>query len=163
MIMPVRNGNVPASTPAVDQPMPLSMLETITAAPKVPVRAAVTNYRARPEIIDADASIDEPSLLGGDVPHVLDVLVHELVKFRSVQQSVGLRGALDVFLPLRRGLHLPHQLNVKGHLVRRDLAGEPDRARLLELRNVQARFDAGGNVVPALRCGDVRTFRQLLR
>src|SRR5262249_14672260 len=109
-----------------------------------------------------DASIDEPSLLGGDLPHVLDVLVHELVKVRSGQKSVGLRGALDVFLPLRRGLHLPHQLNVKGHLVRRDLAGEPDRARLLELRNVQARFDAGGNVVPALRCGDVPTFRQLL-
>src|SRR5262249_39633506 len=42
-------------------------------------------------------------------------------------------------------------------------AGEPDRARLLELRNVQARFDAGRNVVPAFRCGDVLALRQSLR
>jgi hypothetical protein len=57
MITPVRKGNVPASTPAVDQLIPLSMLETITAAPKVPVRAAVASSRARREIIDAAAQL----------------------------------------------------------------------------------------------------------
>jgi hypothetical protein len=55
MITPVRKGNVPASTPAVDQLIPLSMLETITAAPKV--RAAVASSRARREIIDAAAQL----------------------------------------------------------------------------------------------------------
>jgi hypothetical protein len=41
MITPARNGNVPESTPAVDQPMPLSMLDMATARPKLPVSAAV--------------------------------------------------------------------------------------------------------------------------
>src|SRR5262249_9737078 len=49
------------------------------------------------------------------------------------------------------------------HLVRRDLARQPDRAPLLEFRDVQTGFDAGGNVIPAFRCGDVRALRQSLR
>src|SRR3954452_23867552 len=50
-MIPVRNGNVPASTPALDQPIPLSRLETTTATPKLPVRIAVASSRARREII----------------------------------------------------------------------------------------------------------------
>ena len=74
----------------VDQPIPLSMLEAITAAPKTPVRVAVANSKARREIIGADSSIHQPSVLGGDLAHVLDVLLHELVKLRSGQESIGL-------------------------------------------------------------------------
>src|SRR5919204_5202951 len=122
MMTPVRNGNVPASTPWANQPIPLSMLETTTAAPKVPVRAAVAPSRARRVIIDAAGSIDEPPLLGGDLAYVLDVLLHELLELGSGQKRVGLRGALDVFLPLGRSLHLPHQIDVEGDLIRRDLA-----------------------------------------
>src|SRR3954469_1467823 len=51
MMMPVRNGNVPASTPALDQPIPLSRLETTTATPKLPVRTAVASSRARRDIM----------------------------------------------------------------------------------------------------------------
>src|SRR5262245_19485076 len=87
-IRPVRNGNVPASTPAVDHPMPLSMLEMRTAARNAPVRVAVANSKARREIIGAGRSIDEPSLRGGDLAHVLDILLHELVELRSGQERV---------------------------------------------------------------------------
>src|SRR4051812_11075558 len=51
MMIPVRNGNVPASTPALDQPMPLSRLWTTTATPKLPVSTAVASSRARREIM----------------------------------------------------------------------------------------------------------------
>src|SRR4030095_4632377 len=134
-----------------------------TAAPKVPVRAAVANSKARREIIGADVSINQPSLLGGNLAHVLDVLLHELVKLSSDQKSVGLRRSLDVFLPLGRALPLLHQLDVENHLICRDLSGQPDRARLLEFRDVETGFDARENVVPAFRRGDVRPLRQSLR
>ena len=45
------NGKVPASTPAADQPMPLSRLEMTTAAPNAPVRNAVAVSRLRRETI----------------------------------------------------------------------------------------------------------------
>ena len=35
-------GKVPDSTPAADQPMPLSRLDTATATPNAPVSAAVS-------------------------------------------------------------------------------------------------------------------------
>src|SRR4051812_32485717 len=53
MMMPVRNGNVPESTPARDQPIPLSRLWTTTATPKPPVRMPVASSRARREIMGA--------------------------------------------------------------------------------------------------------------
>ena len=53
MTRPTMNGKVPDSTPAADQPMPLSRLETTTAAPNTPVMSAVPASRLRPEIIIA--------------------------------------------------------------------------------------------------------------
>jgi len=40
MTRPTMNGKVPDSTPAADQPIPLSRLETTTAAPNAPVMSA---------------------------------------------------------------------------------------------------------------------------
>src|SRR5262245_40036049 len=62
MTMPVRNGNVPASTPALDQPMPLSRLATTTATPKPPVRIAVARSRARREIMEDSSRAAGPTL-----------------------------------------------------------------------------------------------------
>ena len=45
MIRPTMNGKVPASTPAADQPMPLSRLEMTTAAPNAPVIKAVAGFQ----------------------------------------------------------------------------------------------------------------------
>src|SRR4051812_14171472 len=53
MISPVMNGNVPASTPALDQPIPFSMLETTTVAPNAPVRVAVAASRLRRVIMSS--------------------------------------------------------------------------------------------------------------
>src|SRR5450756_384981 len=53
MMMPTMKGKVPASTPALDQPMPLSRLEMNTAAPKLPVRMEImagVHSRAFPKL-----------------------------------------------------------------------------------------------------------------
>ena len=55
MMRPVTNGKVPVSTPALDQPMPFSTLETATARPKAPVSAAVPVSRPLREITEGSA------------------------------------------------------------------------------------------------------------
>src|SRR5436305_11058266 len=105
MIRPTMNGKVPASTPAADQPMPLSRLEMTTAAPNAPVSSAVTVSRLRREII-AILSGNQPALLGGDLVGALDVFLDEFVEGVTGKVCIGLRGLLEVFLPLRRALDL---------------------------------------------------------
>src|SRR3979411_2215463 len=64
MMRPVMNGKVPASTPALDQPMPFCTLDAATAAPNAPVSVAVAASGPRREILGA-ALIREQQGLGG--------------------------------------------------------------------------------------------------
>src|SRR3954452_13831023 len=148
MIRPTMNGKVPASTPAADQPMPLSRLEMTTAAPNAPVMSAVAASRLRPETIVRTLIGDQPTLIGGNLAGAFDVVLDELDEGVTGQEGVGLRRPLDIFLPLRRGLHLLHQIDVEGGLIGGHFARQPDRAGLLELRNRKAGFNAGRDVVP---------------
>src|SRR5689334_12979698 len=163
MIRPTMNGKVPASTPAADQPMPLSRLETTTAAPNAPVRIAVAVSRLRRETIVPILVRNQPALIGRDLAGALDVFLDEPRKGVAGQEGVGLRTLLNVFFPFRRGLDLLHQLDIERGLVRGDLSRQPHRAGLLELRNIQPGFDAGRNVVPVLGCRDLRSVGQALR
>src|SRR6267378_3097609 len=152
MMRPTTNGKVPASTPATDQPMPLSRLETTTATPNAPVRSAVPASRLRPETIMGALVGDQPIFIGGNLAGTLDVILDELAERLTGQERVGLRSPLDIFLPFRRILNLLHQVDVERGLVGGDLSRQPHRAWLLELRNVEPGFDAGRDVVPVLRC-----------
>src|ERR1700688_4984373 len=179
MMTPARKGNVPESTPAVDQPMPLSTLETATARPKLPVSAAVETSSTRRDIIDASRrasgrgailvdtapvrSLDQPALLGRHLLQMLEVLLDELVERIAGKECVDLRGFLDVVLPLRRRLNLLHEILIERDLIGADLAGQPYRARLLVLGDCEALLDAGRNVAPAFGRGDLRSLRQSLR
>src|SRR6478735_6408807 len=138
MTRPTMNGKVPDSTPAADQPMPLSRLETTTAAPKAPVMNAVAASRPRPETIVRTLVGDQPTLIDGNLAGAFDVFLDELAEGIAGQEGVGLRCPLDIFLPFRRGLHLLHQVDIEGGLVGGDLSRQPDRAGLLELRNGKA-------------------------
>src|SRR5688572_25862675 len=104
MMSPVAKGKVPASTPELDQPISLSRLETATATPKAPVSAAVALSSPLREIIECPAvSVrDEPAFLRADLADALDILGHELLEGIAGEEGVGLRGALDVLLPLGR-------------------------------------------------------------
>src|ERR1051326_6031351 len=73
MVRPTMNGKVPDSTPADDQPMPLSRLETTTAAPNAPVMSAVAVSRLRPETIVPALVGNQPALIGGNLAGALDV------------------------------------------------------------------------------------------
>src|SRR6266496_3591020 len=114
MRAPVTNGNVPASTPALDQPMPLSMLETTTVTPKLPVSAAVASSSVRREIIDRSGrprrtmarpslrqpggSLDQPALFARDLLHVVEVLFDKALERRTGQVRIDLRCLLDIVL-----------------------------------------------------------------
>src|SRR4051812_46320209 len=128
MIKPTLNGNVPASTPAADQPMPLFRLETTTAAPNAPVRIAVAVSRLRRDTIVPILVHNQPTLIGRDLVAAFDVFLDELGKGVAGQEGIGLRTLLDVFFPFRRGLDLLHQLDIKRGLVRGDLSRQPHRA-----------------------------------
>src|SRR4029453_17482590 len=154
MTRPTINGKVPDSTPAVDQPIPLSRLETTTAAPNAPVISAVAASRLRPETIVRTLVGDQPAFIGGNLAGAVDVVLDELAEGITGQEGVGLRCPLDIFLPFRRGLHLLHQIDIEGGLIGGHLSRQPDRAGLLELRNAEAGFNAGRDVVPVLRCRD---------
>src|SRR6201997_5942552 len=148
-MMPVLKGKVPASTPSEDQPMPLSKLEIATARPNTPVSDAVRISRRRREIIKRSVylySLDQPALLGGDLLDMLEVLFDEAVEICAGQEGVDLRGLLDIVLPLRRCLHLLHEVDIVGGLIRADLAGQPHRARLLILANIESLLDAGRDI-----------------
>src|SRR5260370_9627081 len=132
MMRPTMNGKVPASTPAADQPIPLSMLETTTAAPNAPVTNAVPASRLRPETIIRTLVGDEPTLVGGNLVGALDVLLDEFAKRFAGEEGIGLRRPLNVFLPFRRVLNLLHQIDIERGLLRADLSRQPHRARLLE-------------------------------
>src|SRR5918999_5696637 len=101
MMMPVRKGNVPASTPALDQPMPLSMLETTTTTPKIPVSAAAAISSARRDII-GPALLHQPALFARDLLYMFEVLLDEIVERSAGQEGINLRGLFDVILPFRR-------------------------------------------------------------
>src|SRR5688572_9856064 len=104
MMSPVAKGNVPASTPELVQETPFSKLETATAMPKAPVSAAVALSSPLREIIgDWAGSVgNEPAFLRADLAPALDILGYELLEGVAGEESVGLRGALDVLLPLGR-------------------------------------------------------------
>src|SRR3954468_8433527 len=80
MMRPTTNGKVPASTPAADQPMPLSRLETTTATPNAPVNSAVPASRLRPETIISVLVGDQPVFIGGNLAGALDVILDELAE-----------------------------------------------------------------------------------
>src|SRR5260370_23776364 len=164
MMRPITNGNVPDSTPPADQPMPLSRLDTATAAPNAPVSRAVAVSSARRVIISTACFLvaDQPALIGGDLVHALDVLGHELVELGAGQEHVGLRRLLDVVLPFRRRLHLLHEVDVKRSLLGCHLPRQPYHARLLELRDGKPRLDAGRDVVPILCRRHLGAVRQAL-
>ena len=143
--------------------MPLSRLETTTAAPNAPVTSAVAASRLRPETIGAALVGDEPALVGSNLVGALDVVLDELAERLAGEERVGLRGPLDIFLPFRRCLHLLHQIDIEGGLICGHLSWQPDRAWLLELRNGKAGLNAGRDVVPVLRCRDLGTVGQTLR
>src|SRR6478609_7256160 len=96
-------GNVPDSTPADDQPMPLSRLCTTIAIPNAPVIAAVSASSARRE--NMSCLLDQPALLLGDLVHPFHVLLHVVGERRAGQEHLGLRALLDIVLPLRRRLY----------------------------------------------------------
>src|SRR5438034_455363 len=162
MTRPTMNGKVPDSTPAEDQPIPLSRLERATAAPNAPVMSAVADSRLRPETIIATLVGDQPALVSGNLVGTFDVVLDELAERLAGQEGVGLRGPLDIFLPFRRGLHLLHQVDIEGGLISGHLSRQPDRARLLELRNVEAGFNTGRDVVPVLGRRDLGPVGQTL-
>src|ERR1700748_837493 len=165
MMAPGTNEKVPASTPSEDHPMPLSKLETATARPNAPVSEAVRLSRTRGEHIKRSVhvySLDEPTLLGGDLLDMLEVLFDEVVEICTGQEGVDLRGLLDIVLPLRRCLHFLHEVDIVGGLIRADLARQPYRARLLKLANIESLLDAGRDIAPAFGRGDFRTRRQPL-
>src|SRR6185437_3138755 len=159
-IRPVMKGKVPDSTPAVDQPMPLSRLCTTIAIPNVPVIAAVSASSARRENIDC--LLDQPALLLGNLVHARAVLGHVVGEFLAGQEHLALRALLDIVLPLRRRLHLLHQVDIEGGLLRRDLERQPHGARLLEQRDVEPGLDTGRDVAPALGRRDLRAGGQAL-
>src|ERR1700736_3297003 len=163
MTRPTMNGKVPASTPAADHPIPLSRLETTTAAPNAPVRSAVAASRLRPEIIISTLVGDQPTFIGGNLAGAVDVLLDELAECVAGQEGIDLRRPLDIFLPFRGALNFLHQVDIVRGLLRGDLARQPDRARLLELRNVETGFDAGRDIVPVLRLRNLRSVRKTLR
>src|SRR3954469_24862469 len=78
MTRPTVNGKVPDSTPAADQPMPLSRLETTTAAPNAPVMSAVAASRLRPETIARTLVGDQPTLIDGNLAGAFDVFLDDL-------------------------------------------------------------------------------------
>src|SRR6202045_4361249 len=86
MMRPTMNGKVPASTPAADQPMPLSRLEMTTAAPNAPVIKAVPASRLRPEIISRALVGDQPTFVGGNLVGALDVLLDEFAERLAGQE-----------------------------------------------------------------------------
>ena len=103
MMSPMMNGKVPDSTPAADQPMPLSRLETATARPNAPVMSRRRRFQAAVARSSTPlVSWRQPAFLGGDLAGALDVLLDELAEGVAGQEGVGLRGALDIFLPFRR-------------------------------------------------------------
>src|SRR3981189_2395207 len=130
MTRPTMNGKVPDSTPAADQPIPVSRLETTTAAPDAPVMSAVVASRLRPETIVRTLVGDQPTLIDGNLAGALDVFLDELAEGIAGQERIGLRRPLDIFLPFRSGLHLLHQVDIEGGLVGRDRSRQPDRAGL---------------------------------
>src|SRR5438445_1539486 len=163
MMRPTMNGNVPASTPAEDQPMPLPRLETTTAAPKAPVRSAVAVSRARPEIIKPALVGDKPALVGGNLVGTLDVLLDEFAEGLAGEERRDLRRTLDIFFPFRRALNLFHQIDIERGLLRGDLARQPNRSRLFELRNVETGFNAGRDIMPVLGFRNLGTIWKTLR
>src|SRR5258708_31169176 len=78
MTRPTMNGKVPDSTPAADHPMPLSRLETTTAAPNAPVLSAVSASRLRPVTMIPALVGDQPTFIGGHLAGAFDVLLDEL-------------------------------------------------------------------------------------
>ena len=114
-------------------------------------------------IADARDALDRLAAPLRDLVVALDVLVDEFGEGLARQEGVDLRGSLDIFLPFRRGLHLLHQVDIERGLFIGDLARQPHRAGLFELRNVEATFDAGRDVVPVLRLRDLRAVRKALR
>src|SRR5712664_2091764 len=117
MTRPTMNGKVPDSTPAADQPIPLSRLETTTAAPNAPVISAVAASRLRPETIIAALVGDQPTLIGGNLVGARDVVLDEFAERLAGQEGVGLRRPLVILLPFRRALHLLHQIDIEGGLI----------------------------------------------
>src|SRR6266566_1297459 len=89
MTRPTMNGKVPDSTPASDQPMPLSRLEMTTAVPNAPVTSAVAASRLRPETIIPALFGDQPTLIGGNLAGAFDVVVDELAEGIAGQECVG--------------------------------------------------------------------------
>src|SRR5258705_5471519 len=129
MMRPTTNGKVPASTPAADQPMPLSRLETTTAAPNAPVMSPVAASKLRPETMIPALVGDQPTLVGGNLVGAFDVVLDELAERLAGQEGVGLRRPLDIFLPFRRGLHLLHQIDIEGGLIGGHPSLQPERTR----------------------------------
>ena len=157
---------MPDSTPALDQPIPLSRLDTATAAPKAPgqgrrrgLEAPSRDHRRPGRLSSRPASPSSEPTFRQRSMSSLD----ELLEGIAGQEGVGLRGALDVLLPFGRLLHLLHEIDIERGLVGRDLARQPHRARLLELRDGEPLLDAGRDVGPALVGGDLRAVRQALR
>src|SRR6267143_2672796 len=112
MTRPTMNGKVPDSTPAADQPIPLSRLETTTAAPNAPVSNAVPASRLRPETIIATLVGDQPTFIRGNFASAFGILGDELAEGIAGKERIGLRGPLDVFLPFRRALNFLHQIDI---------------------------------------------------
>src|SRR5512140_1616195 len=149
MSTPAMHGKVPEPTPRAVQPMPASMLETTIAVPNAAVRTAVAASRLRCETTRSAAG--DPALLGADLARALEILRDQLLQVRAGHEGLRLLRAFDVLLPLRRGFHLAHQLDVVRRLVGLHLARQPHRARLLVERDVEARVLAGRDVRPAGR------------
>src|SRR3954466_3227436 len=162
MSAPAIAGNAPEPGPRAVQPAPMEMLETRIAAPNDPVSAATKTSSARRETMCASAA-REPALFRADLAGALDVGRHELLEVGAGDEHARLLRALQVLLPLRRGLHLLHEVHVEVTLLGFHARGKPRGARLLVERDVEARLGARGNVVPSLRRADLRALGEALR
>src|SRR5580698_10588605 len=88
IMRPMMNGKVPASTPAADQPMPLSRLEMATAAPKTPVINAVPASRLRPEITGRILFGHQPTFVDCNLVGTLDIFLDEFVEGLADQKRI---------------------------------------------------------------------------
>src|SRR4051794_27132331 len=90
MMRPTMNGKVPDWTPAADQPMPLSRLETTTAAPNAPVISAVAVSRLRPETMMPALVRNQPTFFHRNLASAFDVFLDEFAERIADQEGIGL-------------------------------------------------------------------------
>src|SRR6185312_15783740 len=111
----------------------------------------------------AAASVDQPAFLLEHLSRLLVVVGDEGLEVGAGEEAIGLCGAFDVRVPLRRRAHLVEQRDIPGDRVGRDVLRQPQRARLLVLVDRDARILARRHIRPRLGGRDLGARRERLR